>query len=60
MNVGDENTRNASQSPATPHRSWRAVWLVGLLVLATVTVLAFGAYRQPELLLNLIGLRYCG
>ena len=36
------------------------MWALGLLALAVVTVVAFGAYRQPELLLNLMGLRYCG
>jgi hypothetical protein len=43
-------------------RDWsrRAVWVLVLLAVATITALAFGAYRQPELLLNLLGLRYCG
>ena len=43
-------------------RDWsrRAVWAIGLLAVVMVTALAFGAYRQPELLLNLLGLRYCG
>ncbi|MDP1734561.1 MAG: hypothetical protein Q8L44_09395 [Sulfuritalea sp.] len=36
------------------------LWAVGLLAVALITALAFGAYRQPELLLNLMGLRYCG
>jgi hypothetical protein len=45
-----------------PRPSWqrRALWAIVLLALATVTALAFTAYRQPELLLNLLGLRYCG
>ncbi len=36
------------------------MWALGLLAVAAVTAVAFGAYRQPELLLNLMGLRYCG
>lgn len=48
--------------PSAPRRVWsrRALWVVALLAAAIVTALAFGAYRQPELLLNLMGLRYCG
>jgi len=33
---------------------------MALLGEALIDVLAFGAYRQPELLLNIMGLRYCG
>ena len=40
--------------------SRRTLWAVGLLAVGVITALAFGAYRQPELLLNLLGLRYCG
>jgi len=56
-------TTHGEDQPASPLRmdwSRRALWAVGLLAVATVTVLAFSAYRQPELLLNLLGLRYCG
>jgi len=48
---------------ATPrHRHWPRLALraIGLLALAIIVALAFGAYRQPDLLLNLMGLRYCG
>lgn len=38
----------------------RMLWVAGFLAVAAVTALAFSAYRQPELLLNLLGLRYCG
>ena len=34
--------------------------LMGAFGAALIAVLAFGAYQQPELLLNIIGLRYCG
>ena len=53
----DENT---APKPLPLDRPRRALWLVGFLLAAVVTVLVFGAYRQPELLLNLMGLRYCG
>lgn len=36
------------------------VWAIGVLAVILITAVAFGAYRQPELLLNLMGLRYCG
>jgi hypothetical protein len=41
-------------------RSRLFLWAIGLFAVALITALAFGAYRQPELLLNLMGLRYCG
>lgn len=41
-------------------RTRRAAWTVALTGAVLVAVLAFGAYRQPELLLNIMGLRYCG
>ncbi|MFA5913570.1 MAG: hypothetical protein WC830_08455 [Burkholderiales bacterium] len=56
-------TAHGEQRPAPPSRpGWQrhAVWAIGLLAVVTVTALAFAAYRQPELLLNLMGLRYCG
>lgn len=46
--------------PSRADRSHHFLWAVGLFAVALITVLAFGAYRQPELLLNLMGLRYCG
>lgn len=47
---------------ASLRRSWmrRVLWTVGLLAAAAIAALVIGAYRQPELLLNLMGLRYCG
>jgi hypothetical protein len=47
-------------SPSNSNWSRRVAWVVGVLVAVLITALAFGAYRQPELLLNLMGLRYCG
>ena len=46
--------------PSASDRVRRAAWLVVLFGAALIAVLAFGAYQQPELLLNIIGLRYCG
>lgn len=43
--------------PAGARRLW---WAIGLFAAVLITALAFAAYRQPELLLNLMGLRYCG
>lgn len=62
MDARDANVSSESPAPGSlpPARPRRALWLVGLLVAAVVTALVFGAYRQPELLLNLMGLRYCG
>ncbi|MDO8789783.1 MAG: hypothetical protein Q7J42_17040 [Sulfuritalea sp.] len=58
-------TKEIAEKPETPSsprmdRSRRALWTITLIAAAMVAVLAFGAYRQPELLLNLMGLRYCG
>lgn len=53
------NSEGASSSPQMD-RSRRVMWTIGLLAAALIAVVAFGAYRQPELLLNLMGLRYCG
>ncbi len=56
-------TAHGEQQPPSPLRTdWprHALWAIGLLAVATVTGLAFTAYRQPELLLNILGLRYCG
>lgn len=47
-------------SPPRTDRSRRVLWTIGLLAALAITALAFGAYRQPELLLNILGLRYCG
>jgi hypothetical protein len=54
------NSQDRSSLPPRPDRARRVVWIIGLVIVTIITVLAFGAYRQPELLLNLMGLRYCG
>ncbi|MCF8198903.1 MAG: hypothetical protein K9J42_09070 [Sulfuritalea sp.] len=41
-------------------RSQRFLWAIGLVVAVVIMAVAFGAYRQPELLMDLVGLRYCG
>ena len=46
-----------SSTPAKALRVWRAL---ALALAALIAVLVFGAYSQPELLLNYSGLRYCG
>ena len=52
---------HGEQRFAPSRLAWRrALWAIGLLAAATVTALAFAAYRQPELLLNILELRYCG
>ena len=59
----NENAASGEDRPPAPprmNRSRRAAWAIGLLAMAIITALAFGAYRQPELLLNLMVLRYCG
>ncbi|MCF8177967.1 MAG: hypothetical protein K9J74_05625 [Sulfuritalea sp.] len=53
------NAKSGSIQPE-PRRSSPILWGIALLVVMAVVVLAFGAYRQPELLMNLVGLRYCG
>ncbi|MFH1869708.1 MAG: hypothetical protein ABIK82_21310 [Pseudomonadota bacterium] len=62
MATSDQIAHSEQGPPSAPRHVWsrRALWIVALLAAAIVTVLAFGAYRQPELLLNLMGLRYCG
>ncbi|TRZ98380.1 MAG: hypothetical protein D4R84_03830 [Rhodocyclaceae bacterium] len=62
MDAPVELVESERQTRETRRRDWsrRAAWAVGLLAVVMVTALAFGAYRQPELLLNLLGLRYCG
>lgn len=62
MDAPVEIVRGDNRSPAQPDRNWsrRALWVTGLLAVAVIAALAFGAYRQPELLLNMLGLRYCG
>ena len=62
MDATKENVNNP-EAPSSLQRmdgSRRALWTIALLVAALLAALAFGAYRQPELLLNLMGLRYCG
>jgi hypothetical protein len=61
MDAGKETAGN--DLPPLPHgsdRARRAAWMVVLAGAVLIIVLAFGAYRQPELLLNIMGLRYCG
>lgn len=53
-------SESSAVSSSSGDRSHRVAWAVGVLVAVLITALAFGAYRQPELLLNLMGLRYCG
>lgn len=62
MHARDETVEAEYQTQARLPRHWptRLAWAVGLLAAAAIVALAFGAYRQPELLLNLMGLRYCG
>lgn len=61
MNAGKETSgSDHSPPPAGMNRARRAIWTVALVGAALIAVLAFGAYRQPELLLNIMGLRYCG
>lgn len=62
MDARNEIAHSADLPRSSPRAGWqrRAVWVLGLLSVALIVVLAFGAYRQPELLLNLMGLRYCG
>lgn len=59
MDAYNETADNLGRPPS---RKWprRALWATGLLIVAVITALAFGAYGQPELLLNIMGLRYCG
>ena len=62
MDAPVEIVQSEDRPPERLRRDWsrRAVWGIGLLAVVMVTALAFGAYRQPEMLLNLLGLRYCG
>ena len=47
-------------SPSGSDWSRRAMWTVALAGAALIVAGVLGAYRQPELLLNIMGLRYCG
>lgn len=58
--INTADSENKSAPPFSGDRVRHAGWVIGLLAAVVITVLAFGAYRQPELLLNLMGLRYCG
>ena len=49
-----------AESPGTTAKALRVWRALALALVALVVVLAFGAYSQPELLLNYSGLRYCG
>lgn len=53
----DAQLPSPPQGMATSHRFWQAI---AIAAAALVAALAFGAYSQPELLLNFVGLRYCG
>jgi len=61
MDAGTGASRGTVSPPEPRVAAWRrpAAWSAALLA-AIVVAAAFGAYRQPELLLNLLGLRYCG
>ncbi len=61
MNARNE-TDGGDLPPARPGADWsrRAVWAVALAGALLIVVVVLGAYRQPELLLNIMGLRYCG
>lgn len=48
---------DSANASAKALRRWRRLALV---LAALIAALAFGAYTQPELLLNYSGLRYCG
>lgn len=54
--TGNEPVSPPGQTEASL-RLWRAI---ALAAAALIAAMAFGAYSQPELLLNYIGLRYCG
>lgn len=62
MEAHDDLAHGEDRPDLSPRadRSRRFLWAIGLFALALTAALAFGAYRQPELLLNLMGLRYCG
>ncbi len=49
-----------AESPGTTARTLRAWRALALALAALIAVVIFGAYSQPELLLNYSGLRYCG
>ncbi|HEX8986914.1 MAG TPA: hypothetical protein VF816_03055 [Rhodocyclaceae bacterium] len=57
ISQGDECARHDTAGAARRKLAWRVVGLILLLVLAA---LAFVGYRQPELLLDYVNLRYCG
>ncbi|MCE9569609.1 MAG: hypothetical protein K8R10_06300 [Rhodocyclales bacterium] len=61
MNVRNGNT-GGDRPPLPPGPDWsrRAAWTVALVGTVLIAVVVLGAYRQPELLLNIMGLRYCG
>jgi len=62
MDAPLETPHGEERPPAPLRMDWsrRMLWAAGFLAVAAATALAFTAYRQPELLLNLMGLRYCG
>ena len=62
MDTPLETACGNGQAPSPLRANWLRPLLLaaGLLAVAAITALVFAAYRQPELLLNLLGLRYCG
>ncbi len=62
MDLPQEIAHDEGLVPSHPvaQRSHRVLWTIGLIVAVAIIAIAFGAYRQPELLMNLVGLRYCG
>lgn len=62
VNPPTESADGQSGVSPPPREGWLrpVVWIIGLLAAVAVAVILLGAYRQPELLLNIMGLRYCG
>jgi hypothetical protein len=61
MDAADD-TVHTEIRPQVPgrQRARRTLRAVALLASVIIVALAFTAYRQPDLLLNIMGLRYCG
>ena len=56
---GKESCRHDKANGAGSRRK-QLLTVTGLVVLVVLVALAFVGYRQPELLLDYINLRYCG